>query len=361
MMTMRERMLAVIRGEPHDRVPFVQYDNNGGPTEEVWSEIGVENMGILRWCGAHRFEHPNCRFEQEAVAINGNPGVRNILITPEGTLTEERPFVPAMGGVAGYTKHYVTTIEDYTVLLAHLRDVQVVRDTSTIAKNRAEIAGHGLPHVSLTRTPFQRLWVEWVSLPDLCCHLVDAPDRVEACTGLLGDILLRAAEVTFAASDEVEIPYVVIPDNITAPAIGKGYYRTYCLPYYRRIADLFAEKGIPVFVHMDGDLKPLWKEIGESGIHGIDSLSPPPDNDTSVADALREWPEMRILVNFPSSVHVADEMTIYRTACQILEQGGRSGRLQIQISENMPPGAWRKSYTAIVRAVRELGGQRLAW
>jgi hypothetical protein len=38
-----------------------------------------------------------------------------------------------------------------------------------------------------------------------------------------------------------------------------------------------------------------------------------------------------------------------------LEEGGRSGRLQIQISENMPPDAWRKSCPAIVRAIGENG------
>jgi hypothetical protein len=60
---------------------------------------------------------------------------------------------------------------------------------------------------------------------------------------------------------------------------------------------------------------------------------------------------MRILVNFPSSVHVADEQTIYETATEILEQAGNDGSLQIQISENPPPGAWRKSYPQIVNAI----------
>jgi hypothetical protein len=97
----------------------------------------------------------------------------------------------------------------------------------------------------------------------------------------------------------------------------------------------------------------LSKEIGEAGIRGVDSLSPAPDNDTSVADAIREWPGMRLLVNFPSSIHLADEDTIERTAREILEQGGRTGRLQIQVSENAPPEAWKKSFPPIVRAIRE--------
>lgn len=352
-MNMRERMLAVVRGEEHDRVPFVQYDNNGGPTEEVWKRIGVDNMGILRWCSAHRFEHPNCRFEREEIAIDGKPGVRNTLITPNGSLTEERPFVPSMSGVAGYAKHYVERPQDYQALLAYFRDIRVVKDTSTIEKNINGIGEHGLPHVSVPRSPFQQLWVEWVSILDLGFHLVDTPGLVEECMDLMGKVFLQTAEIAFEAAQETEIPYVVIPDNITAPVIGEKLFRRYCVPYYRRTVDLMAERNIPVFVHMDGDLKPLWNAIGESGILGIDSLSPPPDNDTSVGDALSLWPEMRLLVNFPSSIHAFGPNAVYRQACEILEQGGRSGRLQIQISENIPAGAWEQSFPKIVRAIKE--------
>ena len=112
---------------------------------------------------------------------------------------------------------------------------------------------------------------------------------------------------------------------------------------------------MPLFVHMDGDLKPLWGAIGETGIAGIDSLSPPPDNDTSVADAFSMWPDFRLLVNFPSSVHLADSQTIYEQAWRLLEEGGHTGRLQIQVSEDAPPGVWRTSFPEIVRAIDDFG------
>jgi len=110
-----------------------------------------------------------------------------------------------------------------------------------------------------------------------------------------------------------------------------------------------------VFVHMDGDLKPLWDDIGPSHVRGLDSLSPPPDNDTSVAEVVSRWPEMRILVNYPSSVHLAAPRTIYEQTMRLLEEGGRTGRLQIQISENVPPDVWRTSYPQIVKAIADFG------
>ena len=135
--------------------------------------------------------------------------------------------------------------------------------------------------------------------------------------------------------------------------LGDKYFRKYCLPSYQELAEMLSDcdRDVPIAVHMDGDLKPLWDAIGESPVRLLDSFSPAPENDTSVADAIRMWPEMRLCPNFPSSIHLAEPEVIYETTMELLEQGGRTGRLQIQISENMPPGAWKKSYPQIVRAI----------
>jgi len=354
-MKMRERMLAVIREEKSDRVPFVQYDNMNAPNEKIWDEIGKDNMGVLRWCGAHRYEHPNCHIEHEEIIRDGRRGSRNTLVTPAGSLFEERLLVPNMGGVAGFAKHYVETVDDYAILMAYLNDITVVQDAAEVRKAIDDLGDTGLPHVSIGRTPFQRLWIEWVSIMDLSMHLADAPQLLQECMDLMGAILIQVAEVVWGAAGDMDIPYVVIPDNITAPLIGEERFRRYCMPYYEAVASRLADKNIPVFVHMDGDLKPLWSAIGESAVSGLDSLSPVPDNDTSVSDAASMWPDMRLLVNFPSSVHLAAPEVIYHQAMQILTQGGHTGHLQIQVSEDTPPNAWRKSFPQIVRAIEDFG------
>lgn len=150
-------------------------------------------------------------------------------------------------------------------------------------------------------------------------------------------------------------PYIVIPDNITAATIGERYFRQYCLPLYQELAGIAGEAEIPVRAYLDGDLKPLWQAIGESCIQGIDSLSPPPDNDTSPGEAAVMWPEMRLCVNFLSSVHLKSPEAINQRERELLEEAGYTGRLQIQVSENVPPGVWRKSYPQIVKAIYDLG------
>ena len=347
-MTMRERMLAVVQRRPHDRVPFVMYSGQV-PHEEAYALVGRGNIGLLPWTGVVRMESPNCRIETEKFARGGLNGVRATLHTPEGTLTQERFYTPAFGESAAPAprKQFVTEPKDYRVLQAYFRDVQVYPDYENLDKTLRDLGDAGIPHVAVGRTPYQALWVEWVLLEDLAYHLADAPGVVEETMALMGDIIGRQCRIAAASA----APYVVFPDNITAPPIGVRNFEKYAVPYYNRLAAML--DGRPVYVHMDGDLKPLWDAIGRSGVRGLDSMSPPPDNDTCVADALRLWPEMRVAINFPSSVHLGTPRQVYGAAREILEQGGRSGRLQIQISENMPPGAWRKSFPQIARAVEE--------
>jgi len=351
-MTMRERMLAVVENREHDRVPFVQYSGIGAPNEEVWSVIGRENMGLLTWCGIHRFEHPNCHFEHENFEADGRSGTLRTMHTPEGTLTEER--LNAVIASAS-SKHFVTEPDDYKILLSYLRDTIVHKDTRQWQQVYKDLGDDGFPHTSIGRTPYQQLWVEWVSLEDLALHMVDYPELMEEVFDALFQVQRGIFRAAREAVDEVPVPYLNFGDNITAPMIGEKYFRKYCLTSYQELADMLSDcdRDVPIAVHMDGDLKPLWDAIGESPVRLLDSFSPAPENDTSVADAIRIWPEMRLCPNFPSSIHLAKPEVIYETAMDILEQGGRTGRLQIQISENMPLGAWKRSYPQIVRAIHD--------
>lgn len=356
-MTMRERMLAFMQGREHDRVPFVQYSGSAAvPYQEVWARLGRENIGILQWIPVYRFETPHCRFETEDVAPDGKKGFRRTLIAPEGQLWEERLYEPTFGTSAA-ASHFVKQPEDYRVLMSYFRDVAVYKDLAVLHDKLSELGDDGLPHTCVTRTPFQQLWIEWVGIEDLSIHMVECEGLMEEVFALMWDLQRRVFEVTCQAAAEAPIPYVVIGDNVTAPMIGESWFRKYCAASYDQLAEMLDEAGldIPVAVHMDGDLRPLWDAIGESRVRALDSMSPPPDNDTSVADARAHWPDMRLMVNFPSSVHLATPDAVYARAMTILQQGGRAGRLQIQISENVPPGAWEKSYPAIARAIADFG------
>ena len=347
-MTPRERIRAVVRGEMPDRVPFVQYENTGGPDEEVWAELGRENMGTLRWTKLHRLEFPNCPKHVEHIQSEGTRGTRTTIETPKGPLVEAKYYVPNHGA-ACIREHFVREPEDYDRLLAYLEDGVVVEDLTEFHLAMSELGEQGLPLVAVERSPYQQLWVQWVCIEDLAWHFVECPERVHACINALG----KQERQVMAVAARSPAEFVGFPDNITAPMIGEQRFREFCVPFYDELAAMLGDR--PVYVHMDGDLKVLWDAISKSGVGGIDSMSPPPDNDTSAKDAVTAWPMKRVWANFPSSVHLKTASEIHDKAVEILDQAGHTGRLQIQISETMPPGVWRKSFPQIMRAIEDFG------
>jgi hypothetical protein len=353
-MTMRERMTAVINGTPQDQVPFVQYsgiENN----DDVFALVGRGNIGLLPWLGATIFHTPNCHRESEECEFDGHPAWRTRLHTPEGVL-EEIDMTCVCGMHKG--EHRIKEPADYKKLLAYFRDLTCTPNTEGWRQGNAALGEDGIIHTSVSRTPFQQLWVEWVDPVDLACHMMDEPELMAEVFGEMHDAFdreMRAAAQLCVECDEVL--YINTPDNVTAPMIGTTYFEEHCVGAYRRAQAILdnAKGGIKIGAHLDGDLKPLWDLIADSPLRLIDSFSPPPNNDTSVADARRMWPEMALGTCFPSTVHMYDEQAIYNMAIQLCEESERSGKLQIQISEDMPKGAWRKSYPQIVRAVADFG------
>ncbi len=360
-LSMHDRMLAVIQGREHDRVPFAQYNIRTDPdpsvvvglaasNEEIWSVIGRDNMGIIRWGRVHVIEHPHCAFTSEPLSADGFQGRRTVLHTPAGDLTEEKLWQPVFDAPC-VRRHFVSQPADYRALAAFLSDIVVRERLEDYLSLVRAVGEDGLVPLWVGRTPFQQLWIEWVSLEDLAWHMVECPDLVEECVSLM----TRNLRSLFRIIRTAPVPCAVFPDNITAPVIGEKGFRRYCVPLYNELADALADREIPVLVHMDGCLKPLWHAIAESRIGGLESFSPPPGNDTSAAEALALKPDLRLLVNFPSPAHIGTPEQIRETADRILAEAGHTGHLQIQISENVPPGVWRTSFPIIVQAIEDFG------
>jgi len=353
-MTNHERVKAVIHRTELDHVPFLQYDGLAAPNEAVWAQVGRENVGIIRWSAVHRLEAPNCRTDTIRTTRDGLTISESTLATPAGTLTQVQHRDPQSGAYFP-VRRFVNEEADYAVLTAYLHDIQVVEDFDRFRKDQAELGDDGLAMVTLERTPYQQMWVRWVGLETLSFHLADCPDAVENCVLLWTDVCRRVYEVIEKAIETLDVDYVNFPDNIAAPVIGRRYFGRYCVPLYREVASMLEAHGLPLFSHMDGELGPLRESIAGSGVRGIDSFTPEPDTENRVDGALDWWPDTRLLVNFPSSVHLSSTEAVEETAADLLEQGGHSGQLALQISEDIPPEAWKTSFPAIIRAIDDFG------
>ena len=347
-MTMRQRILAVVHSRELDQIPFIIYDDML-PMDEVERVLGPGRIGLMRWSEVHKVITPHCRFQTDEYWVGKDRWQRIILHTPVGSIFEERQFEPVFNS-SSIKKHFVQERKDYEVLWYYLQDSIIVEDFERYYRDQAELGDRGVPLVSVERTPYQNLWIMWVGLDNLSYHLSDFPECVEKTMGMLENRERKIFEIVRRSPVE----FIDFPDNITAQAIGPVRFKRHCTALYDELAEILGEK-VPVFVHMDGNLKPLWQAIAESRVRGLDSFTPAPDNDTRVSEAVALWPEMRLFVNFPSSLHLCTYDQVRAEAEEILAVAGHSGRLQIQISENVPLDRWQTSFPAIADAIEAFG------
>ena len=348
-MTMRERILAVIQGRDHDRVPFAMYDSLL-PIDGAMKAVAPHRIGLIRWCRVHTVVHPHCRFDTVEFHVADTKWQRITLHTPAGAIYEERAFEPTYD-TGSIRKHFVQEPGDYCPLWAYLEDCFIVENLAQNDSDQAELGDDGVPMVAVERSPYQQLWVQWVGIDTLGFHLADCPDRVQHTV----ELLQQRARTLFDLAYRSQAPFVDFPDNITAPTIGPSRFQKYCVPLYNELADMLAERDALVFVHMDGDLKPLWQAIADSRVGGLDSFAPAPDNDTTVTEAATLWPEKKLFVNYPSSVHLRPLDQVRAETETILAGAGHTGRLQIQISENVPHHRWPVTLPVIAEAIEDFG------
>ena len=349
-MTPKERIVAVLRGQPTDRVPFTAYETLVGAKEELQQLLGCENIGFTRWSSANDIQFPNCKTEVQDFERGGMKLRRVSTITPAGRLEELYRFDPTYGS-QWHVEFPVKGPKDYAAYIALLDDAVVTERYAAFEREIAELGDAGLPMASVGRTPYQKLAIEAVGLMNLGLHLVDYPAEVERAMQAIERVWRQAMQ--HAARSPALI--VNIPDNLNAPMIGLERFQRYCVPLYNEAAEMLKGTDKALMVHMDGRLRALRDAVPLCRHRVIESFCPEPDGDVSVKEAVAWWPDKVLWVNFPSSVHLYDPKTIRAMADRLLKEGGASGRMLIGLMENVPPFAWRQSLPQIGEAIEAFG------
>ena len=349
-MTTRERILAVLNGEEYDRIPILQYDNLIFPNESFWEKYGRENVGVLHRCGMTKAVGQMYSVESYE-CVEGCLRVRYSEIkTSKGTLRDKTVFDPALNSPAK-EKHFVSTPEEYAVLLEYLNDQKVVEDVERYTSCLKYVGDDGIPMICSNRTPFQQMWVAWVSLEDLCIDIVEHEDVVVACLERLMEIEVDKLKMLAYLQKDYPFEIFNVPDNITAHAIGRKYFREYCIPFYNKARE-YVDTPI-ISVHIDGEFKALADDIINSEVTAIESYTPPPISDMTVTQSLAMRDTMRLFMNFTSSVHIKTHNEIYDHTIALLNEGEASGRMWLQFSEDIPPDRREANIHVIIKAVND--------
>jgi hypothetical protein len=149
--------------------------------------------------------------------------------------------------------------------------------------------------------------------------------------------------------------YVSNMENFTSDALGPRRYEEFLLPVYEECFPLLREAGKIVGSHYDGRTSHCREQIARAPIDLIESLTPPPEGDQTLAEAREAWPEKLFWSNINVGLYDLPPDELRDVVQQRVREAAPDGRrLAFEISEECP-GNWRESVGVVLDTLGEIG------
>lgn len=350
MMTVRERIEAVLRGELPDRVPFTIYPQML-PRGQV--ERGLRQRGLGFSCRTNvvKWQYPNCQVSTCQYMEEGREYERVTWRTPVG----EVYFTNALGsayGSAWMVDHPIRTRDDYRIVTFIAEDARPILIDDEVRQLQEALGEDGYVIGSLGHySPLMEIVVNLVGVLNFGYEMADNADLFWSLYEALCAKMRRAYPL--AAQSPVRL--LIYDGNFHPQVIGAQRLTQYILPCYEELGGYLHEQGKLLGSHLDADNLTFLEAVAASSIDVIEAFTPPPDCSLTLLEARAAWPGKIIWSNFPSSVHLAEPEVVFRTALDLLGETAPGDRFIMGITEDIPEDRWRISLNAIADALEESG------
>jgi hypothetical protein len=160
----------------------------------------------------------------------------------------------------------------------------------------SEWAGLGAPTMYMPRTTVQKLFIDEMGVEAAIFALLDWPAACEA----YFEALESSAERLMDVLAESPIEIVNFGDNVHASTLSPDLFRRHVLPVYQRRCERLHAAGKFVHAHWDGDCRPLLPFARETGLDGIEAITPQPQGDVTLEETRDALGDMFLLDGIPA-------------------------------------------------------------
>lgn len=188
-------------------------------------------------------------------------------------------------------KWYVTTEEDLKTLI-YLEDATTYIFNKSLYDSMFENYGDlGLPAIYIPRVNIQKLFHEYMGIEGTLYALQDYPDTVEAVFEAMGRNQDKYMDVLL----DTPFEWINYGDNIHCNLLPPELFKKYVLPEYQHRNERLHEKGLFTYSHWDGDVKTLLPYAKETGLDGIEAITPFPQGDVSLKETKKHLGDMCLI------------------------------------------------------------------
>ncbi len=344
-MTFRERLLAGLRGEPTDVMPWFADLTYWRYAQQLAGTLKPEYEGDEGFVKLHADHNVGYYLGYAAVWSSVQENVE-VSTETEGRVTTTRWQTP-VGEIWGQTKFVPETASSACVKWPvtspeELRVVRYIADSTQtrpsyeryeLLKRLAGDQGH--PTVLPPRSPVSQMLAQWTGAVHLSYLVADAPEELERTLDALG----QAADGAYEAILGCDTPFVELPDNLTGEVVTRLFER-YQFDYYLRRIEQLHRAGKKVGTHLDGTMHGILPLLARTGLDFVESITPKPTGDVAVED-LRELagPDLILFGGIPGAMFAppftAEDMR--RQVELIIEHHWGSNRFILGVADQVPP------------------------
>ncbi len=350
-LTIRERLMATLRRQEADRIPWNIYASLL-PKNEVGRRLQARGLGLMGSCEPFRTIHEGVTIRETRGTEGGLPLIQRSIETPLGTLTEQAVIEPHHGS-RWIRKFFITGPEDYAAAEFYFRHTRFEPDADAWVRADAAMGDAGIVAAIIMPLPILELMQYWLGAEGMAEGIHLYTDGFDALIDALEQHYYRQAAL--AADSPAEL--VWFPESLTATIISPRLFDRYCQRVYARAVPLVRGAGKLITAHYDGSIRPLADRLARVDIPIIEAFTPPPMGDLTVAEAKAAWPDKVVWVNFPGSLFHAAAEDIHAYTMDLLATGAPGGRLVIGCTEDYPMHEFEKTFEAIGRALAEYEGR----
>ena len=325
----------------------------GEPLPEPYERLSVPDMFRYLDCSARLYEFNECfrRVEHPAVRVSsedlGSNQTLTRIKTPAGEQTAIKEARPTCR-LPMHVKREIETREDLNVATWRAENAHYVFDRPTYDRLLAEWGDLGLPTMYLPRVNIQDLYINTMGIQEAILALHDwGKEKFRPYFRALDGLHERLIDL-LNTLPQFEI--INFGDNLHAGTLPPRWFEEYVLPAYQCRCHQLHAGGKFVHAHWDGDVPHLLHFARQTGLDGIEAITPQPQGDVTLEETKEALGDRIFLFDGIPAIYFNTTFDV-----GVLEESARrvlqlfAPRLVLGISDEI-------SSTADIERIRLVGG-----
>lgn len=317
----KERVLAALRSEAVDRIPFSPLADNYFASSLEKQNHPYDLIRALRYIGCEIIERhsPCCE-----VRYGGGIEVQ-VKTTPDGKT--ETHFITKYGEIydqfyfengAMYTsKHLISTPQDVQVMTYIARNTAYLPRFELFEERKQAIGEDGIPTPTAPCSPLMETLQVLCGLEQTTYLLLDEEALMEE----MFDALHERNKAYYRLMGDLDTPVVFTYEDTSTTIMSRDWFQKYAAPALNAYADILHGAGKTYITHMCGKLSGFQEDIARISSDGIDSVCPPTTGDLECWNAKRAFGKKVVIGGIePSSLVMKPEEEILAHVSEILQK-----------------------------------------